>query len=85
MVLLAPTAQGLQVMLDSLSHTIRSLLLKFNVQKSCHIVFRHKNRKKVFDVNTDNQILKTDTECKYLGVVLSDDLSCTKDVERAKR
>ena len=83
-VLLAPTAQALQVMLDSLSGTIRSLSLKINIQKSCHIVFRHKKRKIDSDVKIDNQMLKTVTECKYLGVVLSDDLSCTKDVERAK-
>ena len=76
-VLLTPTAQALQVMLDCLSHTIRSLSLKINVQKSYHIVFRHKNRKIVSDMKIDNQILKSVTECKYLGVVLSDDLSCT--------
>jgi len=54
-VLLAPTAQALQFMLDSLSHTIRSLSLKINFQKSCHIVFRHKNRKIVSDVKIDNK------------------------------
>ena len=35
-------------------------------------------------VKNDSQILKTVTECKYLGVMLSDDSTCTKDVERAK-
>ena len=64
-VLLAPTAQALQVMLDSLSGTIRSLSLKINIKKSCHIVFRHKKRKIDSDVKNDNQILKIVTECKY--------------------
>ena len=31
-----------------------------------------------------NQVLKTFAECKYLGVVLSYDLSWNKDVEREK-
>ena len=46
--------------------------------------FPPKNKKIVSDVKIDNQILKTVTECNYLGVVLSDALSCTKDVEKAK-
>ena len=46
--------------------------------------FRHKNRKIVSDVEIDSQILNTVTECKYLAVVLFVDLTCTKDVERAK-
>ena len=33
----------------------------------------------------DNQILKSVTECKYLVVALSDNLTCTKDIERAKK
>ena len=49
-VLLAPTAQALQVMLGTPSDTIRNLSLKINVQKSCHIVFRYQNRKIVSDV-----------------------------------
>ena len=38
----------------------------------------------VSDLKTENQILKTVTEREYLGVVLSDDLMCTKDVEEKK-
>ena len=83
-VLRAPTTQALQVMLDSLSDTIRSLSLKVNVQKSSHIVFNHINRKIVSDVKIDNQLLKTVFECKYLGAVLSNDLPCTENVEGAK-
>ena len=32
----------------------------------------------------ENQVLKTGIESQYLGVVLSDELTYTKDVERAK-
>ena len=47
-------------------------------------VFRH-NKKRVPTRFTLNSLpLRQVTECTYLGVVLSDDLSCTKDVERAK-
>ena len=35
-------------------------------------------------MKNDNQVLKTVTECLYIGVVLSDALSCTKHVERRK-
>ena len=38
----------------------------------------------VQDVKIYNRILNTVIECKYLGVVLSDGLTCTRDVERAK-
>ena len=81
--IVAPTAQALQVMFDSLSYKIRSLSLKINAQKSCHNVFCHKNRKIFSDLKIYNQTLKTVTECKHLGFVLSDDLSCTKDVEKS--
>ena len=80
----APTAYALQLVLNTLPDTIRKLSSKLNVQKSCHIVFRHKNKEIVSDLKMYNQLLKTVTECKYLDVVLSDDLTYTKDVERAK-
>ena len=38
----------------------------------------------VQDVKIDNQILKTVTECKILGVVIPDDFSGTQDIDRAK-
>ena len=69
----ASTSQALQALLDSVSDTTRTLSLKINVQKPCHIVFRHKHRKIVSDVKFDSQILKTVTEFKYLAFVLSDD------------
>ena len=83
-VLFAPIDQALPVLLNSHTEAIRTLSLKINVQNSCHIVFRHKNRKIVSHVKIHNQLLKTVPECRYLSVISSDDLSCTKDVERAK-
>ena len=48
-------------------------------------LFSDKRTEKIIsDVKIVNHILKTVTECEYLGVVLSDDLACTKYVERAK-
>ena len=75
-VLLVQIVKALQVMLDSQTDTIRTLSLKINVQKSWHTFFRHK--KKTLNVKIDNELLKTFTGCKYFGVVLPNDLSCTK-------
>ena len=83
-VIIAPSAMALQHMLDRLAELIDNLSLKINVNKSCHIVFKEKCKKAVSNLTLNNEPLKTVTECKYLGVVLADDLSCTKDVERAK-
>ena len=44
-VLLAPLTHSLQVMFDTLSDTIHTLLLEINVHKSCHNGFRYKIRK----------------------------------------
>ena len=49
-----------------------------------HVTLFSVIKKIVSEVKFGNQVLKTVTEFIYLGVVLSDDLSCTKDVERAK-
>ena len=73
--LLAPTAQALQLVLDTLSNTTRTLSFKINVQKSCH-----SNRNLVLDVKSDNQILKTVTKCKFLGAVLYGGLSFKNNV-----
>ena len=60
---LDPSAQALQVLLDTPTDTVRTLSLKTKVQKLYHIVFWHKDRKKFVDVKICNQILKTVTEC----------------------
>ena len=61
--------------------TVCTLLFKNNNQKSCHKVFRHKNRNIKSDMTLNSQILMMITECKYLCSVLSDGVLCTKDVE----
>jgi len=82
--LLAPTAQALQIMMDTLTARLYDLSLKINIEKYCSIVFR-RNKKRVSTRFTSNSLpLRQVTECTYLGAVLSDDLFCTKEVERAK-
>ena len=84
LVLVAPTAQALQLMLNALTCKLSTLSLQVNVQKSCNIVFRHSNKKVLTSLTMNNQPLRQVMDTTYLGVVLSDDLSCAKDVERAK-
>ena len=55
-----------------------------NVQKSCSHVFTHNNEKVPTSLTMNNQQLRQVMENTYLGVVLTDDLSCVRDVERAK-
>ena len=54
------------------------------LNRCCHIVFLHISRKIVPKVKIYNKNLNTVSECKYLRVVLPNDLSRTKYVVRAK-
>ena len=45
LVLVTPTAQALQLLLNDLTSKRSTLSLQVNVQKSCNIVFRHSNNK----------------------------------------
>ena len=58
--------------------------LQVNVQKSCNIGFRHSDKNVLTSFTMNNQPLRRVMDTTYLGVVLNDDLSCAKDVERAK-
>ena len=51
------------------------------IQKSWYIAFRHKNIK---NFTIKYWRLSVVTESKYIGFVPTDDLSCSKDVEREK-
>ena len=84
LVLVDPTDQALQLMLNALTSKLSTLSLQVNVQKSCNIVFRHSNKNVLTSLTMNNQPLRQVMDTTYLGVVLSDDLSCAKDVERAK-
>ena len=74
-VLLCPSANGLQFLINKLCFMLTKLCLQLNVNKSLYIVFRkRKNKKKIFHDIISGLSLKLVREIKYLGVTLSDEL-----------
>ena len=81
--LLAPSVGGLQLLLDYFCESILKIGLKINVAKSKYLVFEHrKGHSNDPVVRLQNQTLDRVTSIKYLGIVLSEDMSITKDVDR---
>ena len=71
--LLAPSASGLQILIDALFEKISKLGLVINPSKSCYLVFR-KSRRVAIDtrVYLNGRELERTSECLYLGIMLSD-------------
>ena len=84
LVLVAETAEALQNLLNTLTSKLSTLSLQVYVQKSCNIVFKHSNKTGLTSLTMNNHPLNQVMETSCLGVVLTDDLSCAKLVERAK-
>ena len=85
LILLCPSANGLQFLIDKLFIMLSHLCLKLNVEKSVYIVFRRKRSLKTeFNqvIFLEDRTLKLVREIKYLGVVLSDNLCINKDIVR---
>ena len=82
--LLAPSASGLQILLDSLSEKLDKLCLIVNPSKSHYIVFR-KSRSTDLDYNVflKGNKLPRSRECVYLGIMLSDVMDIGPDSNRA--
>ena len=82
--LLAPSASGLQIMLDSLSVKLDELCLIVNPCKSHHIVFTNsRNRILDYKVFLKGNELPRSRECSYLGITLSDHIDIGPDSNRA--
>jgi hypothetical protein len=82
--LMAPSAKGLQLILDKLVTMINSLNLKMNERKSVYMIFRSQKSKfndnpKIFMNNTD---LKIVSEHKYLGTIITSDKSNKIDIQK---
>ena len=83
-ILLAPSSSGLQILLNRLCELLHGLCLPINIDKSVYIVFRGRKCIRSEAVVTLSGLdLKRVSECKYLGVVFSENLSCIdKDMDR---
>ena len=67
-----------------LTSKLSTLSLHVYVQKSYNIAFSHGDKKVLTSLTINTQPMRQVMETTYLGVVLTDDLSCVKNVERAK-
>ena len=78
-VLLSPSKVGLQILLVYVSDKLSEICLRLNLDKCCYIVFRkNKSAYNTAPVRLCGQLLNRVSECKYLGVVLSDSLCVEK-------
>ena len=83
-VVLAPSAIGIQMLLDTLNEKLTELCLKFNRGKSSYLMFNMK-RSQPLNLPTmwlDNCELKKVNSIKYLGVYLSGNGDMGMDIDR---
>ena len=82
--LIAPSAYGLQQLIDRLSCLLKELGLKINKDKCACIVFKkHRNitmNSKVYLLGSE---VKWVSELKYLGIFLLEDMKNSKEVDRS--
>ena len=83
-VLSAPSATGLHLLVNKTSSIIEKLFLKINVEKSQYIVFKYRKLKYV---NSTVELLGNSiprvASCKYLGITLDENFNCKEDINRA--
>jgi len=84
-ILLCPTVNGLQLMLNKCNEVAGLLALQFNVNKSCCIAIGKTCNVKITAMTLGDKLIEWSTTVKYLGVYL---LSCKKlkfDINPIKR
>ena len=82
---LAPSANGLQFLLDKLTSMLSDLGLVVNPKKSAYMIFRTKKYKKCLlhsNIFLNNECLKIVSEYKYLGIIFTDNLCWSNDFFR---
>ena len=85
-ILLSPTFIGLKILLEKTYELIENICLEMNMKKSKYIIFKHKK-----SVKTSNELMVHDvtlekvTKITYLGVILSEDLDLSFDIDRVSR
>ena len=87
LVLLAPSSRAMQLMLDEISNRLIKLNLIINLDKTVYVVFkskqyRHFNFLPILRINDISIELRNN--CKYLGIILSDDQCLKLDIERCE-
>ena len=85
-VLLAPSFIGLQMLLDKAVHDAKEMDLDFNSKKSKYMVFRSKMTKlnNACSLKLQNNKLEKVDMIRYLGFMISNNLSNKDDISRAR-
>ena len=79
----APSAVALQKILDCLDLILKKLCLRINTDKSAHILFESKNGSNgAHPIFLSGKELNKVSEIKYLGIIISDNLSLKSEIER---
>ena len=84
LVLLSPSAHGMQKLLSECKKYALEYGMKFNVNKSVVLNFKgYKFKaKRPATPYLNGSIMKTETSYKYLGHIIDNDLNDDKDIER---
>ena len=88
LVLLAPSAKALQMLINGALDEALSLDLEFNNKKTKSMVFRSSNscckRTVVAPFSVDGKPIELVTSFKYLGFVITSDLNNNEDIDRVR-
>ena len=88
MVLLAPSAESLQALINELHKDALDIDLKFNIKKTKCMIFRsQKGARKIEDVRlfqVDGSPVEFVNSFKYLGYIVTCNLSDTEDIKRVR-
>ena len=84
-VLLAPSALGLQILINEAVNEAKCLNLKFNKDKTKWIIFRTNRSEQVTNINMkiENETIEQIHSFKYLGYIIRSDLVNADDIQRA--
>ena len=80
---MAPSELALQKLVDVVSIQLEKIRLAVNVNKCACIIFRKRNMYPVAPkITLNGQIIKLVTEFRYLGIILSEDINISSDIDR---
>ena len=83
LVLLSPTSSGLQVLLNKIESFLDRLKLNVNVDKTVSMIFNRKKNLSDISFLFNGRVLSKVLKYKYLGCILSTDLTDEEDIERS--